>query len=325
MKKATIVWLVTATILVVVGTIILGGTMTMLGWDLKNLFTTNYETNLHDITAPYKHISIITNTAKVIVSPSGDASSSVVCREEPTLRHRVTVQGDTLVVEVVDTRSWYQHIGIFYGDPAITLQLPEGAYGTLSIRTNTGDITIPHQFRFERMDIQQRTGSVKTTACVSGAVNIQATTGSIDVHRITAGSLDLSVSTGRVTVADVVCEGDVNLHTTTGKTELADLTCRRLLSDGSTGDITLHTVTASESFSIERDTGDVRFEGADAADITVETDTGNVTGRLLTDKVFLTHSDTGKVDVPKTVAGGRCEITTDTGDIRLTVGTAVSA
>ena len=32
-----------------------------------------------------------------------------------------------------------------------------------------------------------------------------------------------------------------------------------------------------------------------------------------------TKTDTGRVDVPKTVEGGRCEITTDTGDIKITV------
>ena len=51
----------------------------------------------------------------------------------------------------------------------------------------------------------------------------------------------------------------------------------------------------------------------------VETDTGDVTGSLLSDKVFITKSDTGSIDVPKTVTGGKCEITTDTGDIKIEI------
>ena len=73
-------------------------------------------------------------------------------------------------------------------------------------------------------------------------------------------------------------------------------------------------------FLIKRSTGDIRFDNSDATEIFVETDTGNVTGSLLTDKVFITQTDTGNVNVPKTVTGGRCEITTDTGNIKIIVG-----
>jgi len=40
---------------------------------------------------------------------------------------------------------------------------------------------------------------------------------------------------------------------------------------------------------------------------------------LLTDKVFITKTDTGSINVPDSITGGRCEIKTDTGDIKITV------
>ncbi|MBQ3893898.1 MAG: DUF4097 family beta strand repeat protein, partial [Clostridia bacterium] len=76
---------------------------------------------------------------------------------------------------------------------------------------------------------------------------------------------------------------------------------------------------ASGRFDIERDTGDVKFDRCDAAEIKVETDTGDVTGTLLTEKVFITKTDTGKVSVPSAASGGRCEIETDTGDIKISI------
>lgn len=78
-------------------------------------------------------------------------------------------------------------------------------------------------------------------------------------------------------------------------------------------------VISKEKFSIERSTGDVMFDSCDAAEILVKTDTGDIKGSLLSDKVFITQTDTGSVDVPKTVIGGKCEITTDTGDIRIKI------
>ena len=71
--------------------------------------------------------------------------------------------------------------------------------------------------------------------------------------------------------------------------------------------------------SVTRSTGDVRFEGSDAAAIFVETNTGDVTGTLLSDKIFLPQSNTGEIEVPQTVSGGRCQIITSTGDIRLKI------
>ena len=100
---------------------------------------------------------------------------------------------------------------------------------------------------------------------------------------------------------------------------MIDTKCKSVISSGSTGDITLQHVIATEKLSIERSTGDVKFDGADASEILVKTDTGDVTGSLLSDKVFIVHTDTGNVDVPKTTAGGICEIQTDTGDIELDI------
>ena len=74
-----------------------------------------------------------------------------------------------------------------------------------------------------------------------------------------------------------------------------------------------------EKMNIERSTGDVKFDKCDASEIEVKTDTGNVKGTLRSDKIFITRSDTGKINVPETLTGGKCKITTDTGDIKISI------
>lgn len=101
---------------------------------------------------------------------------------------------------------------------------------------------------------------------------------------------------------------------------LTDLSCQSFFSNGTTGDLALDHVVAAETFSIERSTGNVEFHRCDAAGLFVKTSTGHVTGSLLTGKNFLTDTRTGSVEVPKTAAGGKCEIRTVTGDIRITTG-----
>ena len=131
--------------------------------------------------------------------------------------------------------------------------------------------------------------------------------------------MDLAVSTGRITAASVTCAGELKLHVSTGKTQLTDVTCGTLISTGSTGALSLEKVVASEKIAVERSTGDIRMEGCDAAELSLKTSTGDVTGTLLSAKVFAAKTDTGKVDVPESVSGGMCKITTDTGDIRIEI------
>ena len=70
---------------------------------------------------------------------------------------------------------------------------------------------------------------------------------------------------------------------------------------------------------LDRDTGDIDLEDCDADEIFIVTDTGDVKGTLLSEKVFITKTDTGDVNVPNSISGGRCEITTDTGDINISL------
>lgn len=319
MRKRAKIWLIIASSLVLVGCMIGGSVMTLFKWDFTKLSTVKHETNEYKINEDYINILIVTDTADIVFVPSESRESSVVCYEQKKAKHSVTVNDGTLVIEVVDTRKWYEHMGIFFGTPKITVYVPQGEYGTLSVKSSTGDVEIPKDFKFEGIDISESTGVVTNYASASELIKIKTSTGDIRLENISAGTLDLSVSTGNVTVSNVTCEGDVKINVSTGKVNIIDTCCKNVISSGNTGDIVLKNVVATETFSVDRSTGDVKFDSSDAAEIFVKTDTGDVTGSLLTDKVFITQSDTGSIDVPKAVTGDRCEITTDTGDIKITI------
>ena len=321
MRKAMKIGLIMGASLVFLGLIVFGGVMTMLKWDFTRLSTTKYETNTYEIGEAYKNISVNTNTADVILVPSEHAERRVICHEQKNIKHSVAVMEDTLVIEVVDTRKWYEHIGISFGSPKITVYLPQGEYAALSVTSSTGDVEIPKNFNFKSIDISEDTGDVTCYASASEGIKIKTSTGHIRVENLSAGMLDLSVTTGDVKLLGVSSAGDVKISVSTGKTQSTDVKCKSLISSGNTGNITLKNVIASEAFSIERSTGDVKLDGCDAAELRIKTDTGDVTGSLLSDKVFITQTDTGRIDVPKTTSGGRCEITTDTGDIKINIVT----
>ena len=127
----------------------------------------------------------------------------------------------------------------------------------------------------------------------------ESDTGNIFIKSINANKLDLSADTGNL--------------------KIVNIKCNNLFSTSDTGNILLENVIAKEKFKIESDTGNVKFKDSDASDILVKTDTGNITGNLLTDKVIFAESETGNIDVPKVMADEKCEIITETGNIKITI------
>ena len=85
------------------------------------------------------------------------------------------------------------------------------------------------------------------------------------------------------------------------------------------GNILLDNIIVTGKIAIETYTGNVKFEECDASEVFIETDTGNVTGSFVTDKVVFAESDTGNIDIPKVIADEKCEIITETGNIKITI------
>lgn len=318
MKRSTKIWLAIATSLLFVGMALFAVTMALCGWDFSSLATVEYSTTVHEIEEGFDNISVNTDTAKIIFALADDGKCRVECYEDAEAKHSVSVEDGTLVITKVNEKKWYEHIGINFSSQRITVFLPRAKYASLRIDESTGDVEIPKDLMLQSIDISVSTGNVKCYAAAEG-IKISATTGSVRVQAPSAGAIDVSVSTGKVIISNTVCLGEVKVGVSTGKTELTSVECKSLTSSGSTGDILLNNVIVEEGISIKRSTGDVELDDVDAAAIFIETDTGDVEGTLLSKKVFIARSDTGDIDVPKTTGGGRCEITTDTGDIKLKI------
>ena len=317
MRETTKKWLITAACLMAAGLILLIGASSASAWDFSRFGTVQYETNTYAPRGNFDSISIDVDTAKIELVPSDDGKCRVVCYEAQKVTHSVTVENETLTIKTVDTRAWYEHIGIYFDSPRMTVYLPQEKYASLSIETATGDVTIPKDFTFENIRIRGNTAGIECLAPVSHVVEMRTNTGDITINDLYTGELHLASNTGSIYVDSVISRGIVDVETDTGYVKLTDVDCADLIAESDTGTITLTNVVALGRFLIKTDTGDVRFDSSDAAKISVKTDTGDVTGTLLSEKVFITESNTGRVNVPKTVTGGRCEIETETGDIKI--------
>ena len=320
MKTSVKVCLIVAASLILAGGILFVAVMSAMNWNFRDLSTTKYETNTYEIGENFDHISVDTTTADIVFCVSDDETGRVVCYEETEAKHRVEALDGTLTVREESTKKWYDHISVFsVGHPTVTVYLPKTEYASLSVNVSTGDVAIPTELCFDNIDISGTTGDISCGASVTERLTVKTTTGHISVRNVTVGAMDLRVSTGDVKVFDVTCTGDVRVCVSTGKAFLTNVTCENLYSEGDTGDLHLSRVVATGRFSIERDTGDVELDCCDASEIFISTSTGEVEGTLLSEKVFVTKTDTGDVEVPRTTSGGICEITTDTGDIEIEI------
>ena len=316
----TKIWLIVAASLSALGLLLAVGVMAVNNWDLGGLSTTKFVTNTHEITEEFSDIFIGVRTADIEILPSDDGKVKVICTEQEKLFHSVTVENGVLEISLVDSRKWYNHISLFSLDSSkITLYLPEGEYGHLKIRGSTGFVKTAKNFTFGGIDILLSTGNTELLSSARGRIEVEADTGDISLENITAGELALTVTTGKVSLTDTAVTDDIDISVSTGKSTLEKVTCRNFSSDGSTGDIILENLVASARLTIERSTGDVKFESSDAAEIEIITDTGDVTGSFKTDKIIFADTDTGRVDVPRLTSGGRCDIKTDTGNVKITI------
>ena len=319
MRKTVKIYWITAGLLILLGSMILLGVFMTMNWDFSKLSTEKYETNRYEVAEPYRDIRITTNRVDITFTRANDGKTSVTAYENSRVKHGVSVKDGVLTIETNDERKWYHHIGITFTQPKLTVALPDEEYGALMMENTTGDIDIPNGFTFTEATLESTTGDIAFAASVGGKMAITTTTGDIALCGFSAGELSLSLTTGDLSLTDVTCRGDMTVDVSTGDVIFKKGLCQNLIASGASGDFVMKNVIASGKFEITRTTGDVTFDGCDASEIYISLTTGDVSGSLLSEKVFIPHVTTGDVELPKTTSGGICEITTTTGDITITI------
>ena len=251
--------------------------------------------------------------------PSDDGKCKVVCYEEESLKHSVSVQSSKLTIQINDERKWYNHIGINFNTPKITVYLPSEVYDNLTVQSSTGDTEVAKELTFKNIFIKTSTGHITNYASATETLQIKATTGDIRIDNISTRNVELSVTTGNISARSVSCSEEIKIHVGTGESKIIDTKCNTLNSTGTTGDLSLENVIAIDKITVKRTTGDVKFKHCDASELHIKTTTGDVGGSLCSEKIFIAHTSTGDVTVPQTTAGGKCEISTSTGDININI------
>lgn len=279
--STTVKVIIGAAIALVAGIVICGIAFAIGGKTNMGIGSTEYVTEVFEIEDEFTNISVTALTSDITIDRSDDGKCRVEFFQPDYMELEAGVNNGTLEIEVNEDDPARLVFNIMSKTPTIKVYLPEEVYEDLSIDVTTGDIIL---------------GGIS----YGGSVDIKVTTGDIGIGN---------------NVSDDLTYGDLNIEVNTGDIVIDNVGCQDLIYNVVTGDIQLRDVLAADNINITGTTGDLTFDGCDARRITVNLVTGDINGTLLTDKDFDAHTVTGDIDVPSSSEGGRCELTTTTGDI----------
>ncbi len=300
MKKK--IWIIAASICIVVGCIAAGAVAASVGFDFTAFSTSQNEKKTYTVEASFASIDIRTTECNIILLPSQKDTCEIVCTESDKITHTVSVEDDTLKIVRQDMRKWYERIGVFYSlsDFEIKIYLPRSEYTTLRAKSVSGDIVVPDTFTFQEADLSTTSGSISFKASTKTALTGKSVSGDIDVKNIAGGTADLITTSGEIDLTDSLADA-INLQTTSG-------------------DISLENTAAEKKFFIKSTSGEVSLESCDGGEITIKTTSGDVKGSLRSEKQFVTHTTSGDVRVQDSAnAAEICTVNTTSGDIRISI------
>ena len=234
--------------------------------------------------------------------------------------HEVKSENNTLYIKHQDQRRWFEKVLNFsYFKRVVTVYLPATSYADAVIKSDTGEVNIPHDFSFNTLNVKTSTGDSTIKSDVATSTYVESSTGRISLADLSTKELSLKASTSDIYLESVKVEKDVVVNTSTGNIKTNALTAENFTSHCSTGKVQLANTLISNKIDIDTSTGDVKFQDSDADSLHIETSTGDVKGTFLTSKIFYVQSKSGKINVPVSSTGGICEVKTSTGDIVLSI------
>lgn len=316
MNKGAVAGIVAGGVLFTAGAIVLAVVL------VNNIYGKNSKlvTNEYLIEEKFTNINISNKVADIKFESSENDKVKVICIDKEKLYHEASVVDDTLTVTQIDNLKGIEKWFGYNGKLSVTVFLPIGTYGDLTVKTSTGDLISTNDYTFKSINVESSTGKIDLENIITGEnINVSSSTGDLIFKNIECQNMNFNSSTGKQTYMHIVCN-DMNIHSSTGDQYYENINCQNITAKSSTGKKTFVEFVAEKNFVADSDTGNVIFKNSDAGTMKVKTSTGDVKGNLLTNKTFKVKTSTGKVTLPDERTGPVCEIETSTGDINISIG-----
>ena len=275
----------------------------------------NYNETVHEVTDEFESFDIDLSTEALKFVVAEDGKSTVTVDDAEKIHHTVAVEDGVLKIKRVDEREWFERIFDWnFNKMKVTVSIPSASYSNLEIEASTGAVSVPHGFTFKKLNAKLSTGALEF-ASDAEEISAEASTGAIRLNDLTANKVYAKISTGALQLKNVNVAGDINASASTGATSFENVHAENLTSSSSTGRVSVKDTIIAKHMDIRCSVGDIKIEDSDAATVYLKASTGDIDATFLTSKIVYASTDTGRVNVPHSTEGGKCEIETSTGNI----------
>lgn len=234
-----------------------------------------------------------------------------------------------------------------------------GQYGNLYLKCGSGDIEIPECFGFSSVKIKTLSGDVNCknnstdlsinsqsgNIYISGGIgfnsmDLKSSSGDIVMSNINGHNISAESNSGDIELLDVICMG-INAEVTSGDINFSVISGSNIFAESTSGDIDFSAIRSTDisvkatsgdielkdtvcegNLNIETTSGEVNLKDSDGKGIEISSTSGDVYGNLLTEKIFITKTNSGYIDVPSfdntiNKTWDKCIINTSSGDITM--------
>lgn len=284
---------------------------------LNALDTRNLQARSYTVDEEFSSVKIVESSSNVYILPTKDKTCRVECYEGEKTHYDVRVENDTLNITRRDRHNFIE-FGIFSEAP-LTVYLPENEYDAIDVSTASGDVEFGGAFTADKVNIDTASGDMSVSSLSCKKLTADGASADIELNNVDCEELSARTTSGEIELADIRAR-EVSAKSTSGDIDLRSVRAGSLKTTTTSGEMELENVLVDGKMSLESTSGDIGLERCDAAEFKISSTSGSVYGSLLTGKTFIAHSTSGDIDIPRTDNGGRCEVSTTSGDITLFVG-----
>ena len=328
MKKFALVSLIVAVVLVLVGTISMFAVLSSQNFDLSFLnVNLNGDTNLEFVTTKYEvdekfdsvNIDETSADISIILTKEKNAYVETFCSENVT--YDVAVKGKTLNIQRKEKNS-VSLFSVGTPDSYLNVYLPEKDYKDLVVNATSSDILINTDLTFENADVECTSGIIELSSIAKNDVKLHTTSGEIYLSDVECKTIGVSSTSGTIEIENVKTSGGIDVHTTSGEINIENIfTCKTLNANSTSGEVNTYNVVSTDYFSVDTTSGEIELIDCECENINLKSNSGDISGQLLSSKVFVTNTASGDVSIDPSAYGdtGKCEVRTTSGDITFSI------
>lgn len=199
------------------------------------MMSKQYQTNVYVIDENFRNLSISVDTTNVIIEPSTDEKTTVVCFEKKKTKHKVIVNNDTLEITGLK-RKWYNCVR--FKQPKLTVSIPKNKLENVLINCKTGNV------------------DVRKINCVSD-LDVNVFTGKTVIRNIYCNNFNSMGCTGKVSLENLIVSNELTVKRCTGAVVFKDCDAAMVFVKTKTGSIKGHFLT-EKGFVAKTTTGKIK-------------------------------------------------------------------